>query len=33
MTTWHCEGTTGSGLAEYLDQLVDGLPVGRRNGF
>ena len=26
-------GTTGAGLAEYLDQLVDGVAVGRRDGF
>ena len=28
MTTWRCEGLEGSGLAEYLDQIVDGQPVG-----
>jgi hypothetical protein len=29
MTTWRCEDLVGSGLAEYLDQVVDGVPVGR----
>lgn len=27
-TEYHCNGMTGYGLAEYLDQMVDGLPVG-----
>lgn len=28
MTTWRCGDLVGSGLAEYLDQIVDGKPVG-----
>ncbi|HVX18222.1 MAG TPA: hypothetical protein VHA73_09330 [Acidimicrobiales bacterium] len=28
MTTWRCGELVGSGLAEYLDQIVDGRPVG-----
>lgn len=28
MTQWSCEGRTGYGLSEYLDQIVDGRPVG-----
>lgn len=28
MTTWRCSGLVGSGLAEYLDQIVDDRPVG-----
>ena len=28
MTEWECEGRTGYGLSEYLDQIVDGKPVG-----
>jgi len=28
MTEWTCEGRTGYGLSEYLDQIVDGQPVG-----
>lgn len=28
MTTWRCGNLTGGGLAEYLDQIVDGRPVG-----
>jgi hypothetical protein len=28
MTEWRCEGRTGYGLSEYLDQIVDGKPVG-----
>jgi hypothetical protein len=28
MTTWRCGDRTGAGLAEYLDQVVDGRPVG-----
>jgi hypothetical protein len=33
MTTWSCDGVAGSGLAEYLDQVVDGVPVGTRVGM
>jgi hypothetical protein len=28
LTEWTCEGRTGFGLSEYLDQIVDGRPVG-----
>ena len=28
MTEWHWDGHTGYGLSEYLDQIVDGRPVG-----
>ena len=28
MTTWRCGELEGSGLSEYLDQIVDGAPVG-----
>lgn len=28
MTRWHLDGATGYGLSEYLDQIVDGAPVG-----
>lgn len=28
MTEWSCDGRTGYGLSEYLDQIVDGHPVG-----
>lgn len=28
MTRWRCEGLEGAGLSEYLDQIVDGTPVG-----
>ena len=30
MTEWTCNGRTGYGLSEYLDQIVDGSPVGAR---
>ncbi|HEX6419694.1 MAG TPA: hypothetical protein VFZ77_14440 [Acidimicrobiales bacterium] len=33
MTTWTCDGRTGAGLSEYLDQIVDGVPVGTRHGI
>jgi len=29
MTEWRCNGNVGYGLSEYLDQIVDGQPVGR----
>lgn len=29
MTEFHCDGHTGYGMSEYLDQMVDGIPVGR----
>ena len=28
MTEWSCNGMTGYGLSEYLDQMIDGQPVG-----
>ena len=28
MTRWRGDGLEGSGLSEYLDQIVDGRPVG-----
>ena len=28
-TEFRCNGLTGYGMAEYLDQMVDDLPVGR----
>ncbi|MGQ0823583.1 MAG: DUF7064 domain-containing protein [Actinomycetota bacterium] len=28
LTEWSCDGRTGYGLSEYLDQIVDGQPVG-----
>lgn len=28
MTRWTCNGRTGYGISEYLDQVVDGTPVG-----
>ena len=28
MTEWQWDGRTGYGLSEYLDQIVDGQPVG-----
>ena len=28
MTEWRCDGRVGYGLSEYLDQIVDGHPVG-----
>jgi hypothetical protein len=28
MTKWRCDGRVGYGLSEYLDQIVDGKPVG-----
>jgi len=28
LTEWHCNGRVGYGIAEYLDQIVDGRPVG-----
>jgi hypothetical protein len=31
MTEYKCNGLTGYGLSEYLDQIVDGKPAGIRN--
>ncbi len=33
MTTWRCGDLVGSGLAEYLDQIIDGRPVGTNEGI
>jgi hypothetical protein len=33
MTTWRCGGLTGAGLSEYLDQVIDGVPVGTGVGI
>jgi hypothetical protein len=33
MTRWRCGDLEGAGLAEYLDQIVDGRPVGTREGI
>lgn len=32
-TRWSCDGLTGTGMSEYLDQIVDGVPVGTRHGW
>ena len=32
MTEYHCEGLTGYGMSEYLDQIVDGRALGRSEG-
>ena len=29
MSRFHCDGLTGYGMSEYLDQIVEGVPVGR----
>lgn len=28
MTRFHCDGQVGIGMSEYLDQIVDGIPIG-----
>jgi hypothetical protein len=33
MTKWRCGDLRGAGLAEYLDQIIDGRPVGTREGI
>jgi hypothetical protein len=33
MTEYSCNGLTGFGLSEYLDQIVDGKPTGKQAGF
>ncbi len=33
MTNWSCEGHQGGGLTEYLDQVVDDVPVGIAAGI
>lgn len=32
MTEYRCDGHVGYGLSEYLDQIVDGVPVGKAAG-
>ncbi len=32
-TRWAYDGIDGSGMSEYLDQIVDGVPVGTRHGL
>ncbi len=32
MTEYRCDGHVGYGLSEYLDQIVDGAPVGKQAG-
>ncbi len=33
MTRWRGEGLDGAGLSEYLDQIIDGTPVGTAEGM
>jgi hypothetical protein len=33
MTEYRCGDLVGYGLSEYLDQIVDGAPSGRRAGY
>jgi hypothetical protein len=33
MTEYRCDGQVGYGLSEYLDQVVDGAPVGVKAGM
>ena len=33
LTEYHCDGLTGFGLSEYLDQIVDGRPNGKAAGY
>jgi hypothetical protein len=33
MTEFECDGMKGYGLSEYLDQIVDGEPVGKQAGY
>jgi hypothetical protein len=33
MTEYRCDGQVGYGLSEYLDQIVDGAPVGKLAGY
>jgi hypothetical protein len=32
LTEWRCDGRVGHGLSEYLDQIIDGRPVGVGEG-
>jgi hypothetical protein len=33
MTEYHCDGKIGYGMSEYLDQIVEGRPMGRLAGY
>ena len=33
MTRWSCGDLAGAGLSEYLDQIVDDVPVGTSVGI
>ena len=33
MTRYTCDGLTGYGMSEYLDQIVDGEAVGVKQGY
>lgn len=33
MTEYTCDGVKGYGLSEYLDQVIDDVPVGKREGY
>lgn len=33
MTEYHCNGMTGLGMSEYLDQLIDGKALGTKLGY
>ena len=32
MTEYHCKSLTGYGMSEYLEQIIDGEPLGRTLG-
>lgn len=32
MARYECDGMTGFGLLKYLDQIVDGVPLGKQTG-
>jgi len=32
MTEYRCDGQTGYGLSEFLDQIIDDEPVGKKAG-
>ena len=33
MSEYTCDGVQGYGLSEYLDQVIDDVPVGKREGY
>ncbi len=33
LTTYECEGMSGYGMSEFLDQIIDGKAVGRAGGY